>query len=253
MGFFRGGTIFFLGVLLLISLFVGNLFFVLYSSLDYKNVQEHFTPILSNVIYGGMDEQQINEAFDMMINYCQQKDNFPIDSGVFIFDIPCSSILSQTPQQVLILEVESFINKVYYNEYECSFFDCFSQQNLPFFLISKNTQDYVKSKFYFFLVLSLILTGLIFLLLQHKKSILIVLGSLIILSSLPLIKIGSLSTILSGEHIPEVLSLFTGKATTTFWVVFVLGIILICLGIGLRFWNYEKIKEFFSKIKNKKK
>ena len=98
-----------------------------------------------------------------------------------------------------------------------------------------------KLYWYYSLFASLILIALMFLLIEKKKNIFINVGILIIISSLPLL---ALNWIVSSFNFADILFL---KANIIFWIVFVLGIILVTVGIGLKFWKFDREVEENSK------
>jgi hypothetical protein len=253
MGFLRGSLVIFLGILLFVSIFSSILLFVLSSSLEYKNVEKHFNPIISTVIYDSIDTLKVEERFLDMQSYCLDHQNYVIIQNNYNFDISCSDILEGDYQSVLEKQVDEFVSETYYRGYDCSFLDCFSKEGVPFFLISQETQNYVKSKFYFMIVFSLVLAGLMFLFLENRRNLLIVIGSLLIVSSLPLMKLGSLPLLFSGDYVPEVVSLFSETASFVFWFVFILGLFILGGGIALKFWGIDRIKGIFQRDNSVKK
>ena len=76
--------------------------------------------------------------------------------------------------------------------YNCDFWDCLVKDEAPFFLVSKKAHDYWLEKFYFALVASLILLAITFFLVENKLNWPIYAGSILILSTIPLLKIESL-------------------------------------------------------------
>jgi len=254
MGFIRGGLLFVVGVLLLLSLLIGNVLLVLSSSLQYENIQEKLTPVIGEIIFEQTDISKFQESFDIMKEYCEQGNKQVIvKEESYDFEISCDEILTGTPEGVLDSQVEKFLQENYYKEYDCEFFDCFEENPVPFFLISEMTHNYIQSKYYYVLVVSLVLLVVMFFLVEDKRNLLIIAGILLILSSLPFMKLNAFSSAVSGDYSSQIFSLFFEQARVVFWWMFVIGLLILGTGIGLRFWNFEKAKKIFERKKRKKK
>ncbi len=255
MGFIRGGLLFIVCILLLLSLLIGNAFLVLSSSLEYENVQEKLNPVIKEIIYGEVDVSKMQDSFDVMKKYCAEGNTqVIIKEEDYDLTIPCEDILTGTPESVLDSQVDKFIQENYYKNYNCTFIQCFKENSVPFFLISEMTKNYIKSKFYYIMVVSFVLLFLMFFLIEDKRNVLIILGILLVLSSLPLMKLSAFSSIGPNEFSSQIFSLFFEQAHKIFLWVFVIGLLIFGLGIGLRFWNPEKARKIFErKTFNKKK
>src|SRR3989344_8616115 len=150
MGFFRGGALFFVGVLLFFSLLAMNSFFTLATSLKYENVQQEATPLVAELFEGLNEENR--------------------------------TLFNETVAQ-------EFLQDVYYKDYGCGFWKCFIQEEIPFFLVSEQARDYWKGKLYLALIVSLVLSAIAFFLVENKKNWPVVVGGILILSAIPLLKI----------------------------------------------------------------
>ena len=207
MGFFRGSLLFTISILLFVSLLAANSFLTLSVSLGYENVQKEINPLiyeLAGTYSGGENISYINET------------------------------------------IHKEVQNSYYKEYDCDFWDCLAKEETPLFLISQKAKDYWNEKFYYSLLISLALVGLIFLLVQNKLNWPILVGSILILSALPLLKIKQFISLLIPEKLATfllLLSIFFSKANTVFWISFILGLVLIGLGLGLKFSNTSFLKK----------
>ena len=265
MGFFRS-SFFGLACLLVFSSFLAmNLFLTLDSSLKYENVQSEIpslineltnspTGILSLVDFGDID---INQATDkakvFMENYCQNNTEYVFSFDGRTISIPCSS-LEKGPEAVLNETASDFVDDIYYKEYDCNFLNCFTKEKVPFFLVSQKAKDYWHQKFLYALIISLVLMAFLLLLVESRINWPILVGSLLILSALPLLKIKSLILFFIPEklHVVSVfLGIFFTQAYGTFWISFIIGLVLIGLGLGLRFSNAEFVERIIEKIEKK--
>ena len=102
---------------------------------------------------------------------------------------------------------------------------------------------------YFLVSLSLII--LIFFLVEQKQNFPVVIGAIIIISSLPLLKIEGFIVSLAGD-LEALFDMALINITFMFWFSFILGLILIGMGIGWRIWAPDSIKKKFSKKDIKK-
>jgi hypothetical protein len=221
--------------------------------------QANFTN--ANII---MLSNSIDSDYSLMLDYCSAHDSIEGLNISLLSDINLSCekvILGQ--EQFKELLTESVIENVYYHDYDCDFWKCLSKTGSPFFFISNQAREYWHSKFYLFLMISLILAGLLFFITDHKTSFPIVLGTIIVLSSLPLIKLADIlllifSPFLKGldffnlvdaNTILSIIKIFFTQSFFIFWFMISLGIILILFGFVWKFWNFftGNTKKMFSK------
>lgn len=252
MGFMRGGGLFFIGLLFLISLLVGNVFLVLSGSLEYKNVKEKLTPVISNLVFGVIDLSEADANLNAMKAGCEGKEEIILDKDYQLV-MSCDEIKTLSAKEIVDEQIQKFMNETYYKEYDCSFIECFGENQVPFFLVSKMSRDYIKNKYYYVLAFSVLLASLMFLLTKNKKNFPIIIGILFVLSSLPFMKLDVFSSAVSGSYASQIFSLFFEQAKVIFWWMFIIGIVFIGAGIGLRFWKFEKGNEITSKTKITKK
>ena len=95
-------------------------------------------------------------------------------------------------------------------------------------------------------MISLILAALIFLIVEQKQNFPIVLGLVVLISSLPFMRADSfvsfLAVDLSGFIIP-----FLGNIRNVFWFSLIVGFLFIASGIAWRFLRPDLLKKKFSK------
>jgi len=261
MGLIRGGLLVIASVLLFLLFLAGNLFFAFNLSLDYNNVQTELKPIITDIVEKNNLRQNINQEFWVMESYCQNNSEYVFsneNSGDFnyVFSIPCD-VVSQGPESVIDYGINSLIEKSYYKDYNCNFWDCFKQKD-PLFLFSKQAQDYWNSKFYLILSLSIVLIILIFLLAEKKSNFPVIIGSLLVLSSM-LLKLSSafflklaLSTLSFFTEFDSSFDMFNFvlvQLNSVILITFIIGIIILAIGIILKLFKVGfKISNIFSKL-----
>lgn len=261
MGFFRGGLVLLLGILLFFSFLAMNSFFILSSSLKYDNVKEGLYPIVKDLSESGgrgilpedvVGEFNLTKAGEDALRigkfYCKnQNATYYVSSyGGYNINISCEDIINSTNSQSIIDKTyEDVIYDIYYKEYDCNFWDCFSKTELPFFLVSEKARDYWMEKFYFALISSLVLILLIFLFIEQKVNTPIVVGILLVLSSFPLLKLKDLLYFLAGKF-SVLINLFLSATRQVFILSLIIGIALLAAGIALRLWFPDMIKKKLS-------
>src|SRR3989344_9484351 len=149
MGLIRGGLFVIASVLLFIALLVGNLFLTLNKSLEYENIQEK----LPSLIRSYAEEQfrltaTINREFPTINAYCQNNSEYVFNEYGRTFIVPCG-IVSQGPELIVENEINRFVEETYYKDYNCNFWNCFKETEIPFFLVSEKAKNYWNEKFYF--------------------------------------------------------------------------------------------------------
>ncbi len=275
MGFIRGGLLVIVITFLFLSIFVGNFSFILTSSLKYENVQPQILSIIDQISLGEGREnlrQELEEQIDVIESDCKTNSEYIFNYGSQTFQISCESIneeiekisnLSQELSQdekveILINEtLKGFVKEIYYQEYDCNYWDCFEKTENPLFLVSEKSRDYWKNIFYISLGASLVLIALSFFLMEKKTNLPILVGSLLIISSLPLMKLNTIMSSLTGPLTQmftfDITSLFFSKSYSASIKFLIMGIIILAIGILLKVFKIGfKISEIISKIKKDK-
>ena len=240
MGLIGNGLMFIAGVLLLISLIAGNLFLTMSMSLDYNNIKDKLITDVKNSQQGNNKINEVTNNFNYAMISCQNNSEYDFNSEKigYTLIIPCEIVL-QGQEATINYASEKFVNDFYYKEYDCGFWKCAGSSTTVF--VSETAKDYWTQKFYLSLLVSAVLTLIVFFLLEKKKSIFFDLSVLIIISALPLLGI---NWIISSFNFADVLFL---KAINVFRIMLILGIALILVGIILKFWGFFGGDEKFSR------
>ena len=158
MGVIKGLLLVLVSTLFFLAVFSSFLTFTLASSLKYDNVKIELTSLIKIFAEGqsGLNEK-LNEILPMMKIYCNTSSEYVLSYENYTITIPCETILKGN-SAIINYSSEEVIKQIYYKNYQCSFFDCFSkQQGLPLFLISETTRAFLISKFYILLASSIAL------------------------------------------------------------------------------------------------
>lgn len=261
MSFIRKGVLVVFSFLFFLCLLISGLFLVFYLSLDYDSVNAGLNHVVMGLPEGETILQEISSQKPMFEIYC-------LDNSEFSFSNPFTNEVENISCVELLDDTEGFINnrisktiqKKYYDEYDCGFFDCLEKTKDPFSLISKNALNYWKAKFFYSLIALFLLAIIIFLLVENKSNFFILSSLLFAFSSIVLFKLNVIVGIifdffrksieigaLSPSLIPEIFSLFLSKSSFVF-VVFICvaalflasGVIMKIFGISLWFkWKSE--------------
>lgn len=253
MGFFRGGLLVIVSILLFLTLLLGNIFLVLSMSLQYDNIRDALVPLArefvedkSNMIVEDFNlTEEMEEAREVMQDYCNNHTDYVFSGGGYTFVVPCE-LANETPETLFEKGIDTIVEQTYYKDYDCGFWDCFGEE-LPFFLISEKAKDYWKEKFYFVLVASLILVILMFFLVGQKQNFPILFGSLLAISSLPLLRLESLASVIGGDAAVDFTSFFFSSSGGIFWTLFIIGLVILGVGIAWRILTLDSIKKKLSK------
>lgn len=250
MGFLKKGGVVLICIILLLSFIIGNALFTVSSSLKYDNVQKNFNPILKEIVYDDFNGSEIEDNFGFLHDFCEKNpnQNYLIEHEIYNVSIPCSDVLEGNQQTFIDKQINDFIEEIYYAEYNCGFFDCFKGNSVPFFLLSEKSKDYLSGKFYWSIFISIILAVLIFFLLENKDNLWILLGSLLIISAIPFFKISSFT--FGNSTFAKIYSVFLGSSHKIFIICLVLGVLLLAIGVLLKFWSFEEIVSLFRKKDN---
>ena len=142
MGVIKGGLFIVAGILLFILLLLSNLFLTLNWSLDYETIK----PELNNVIQDIAEEKidlrgEVERVLPLMNVYCQNNQEYVFAQEGYTVVIPCE-VVSQGSDVIIEHSISYLVDEVYYEEYDCGFWDCFGKTGSPFFLVSAKAKDY---------------------------------------------------------------------------------------------------------------
>jgi hypothetical protein len=269
MGFFRGGLLVIICILLFLSFLAMNSFATLNSSLKYENVQEQIAPIVENITSGAITDlipeefqdsigdfnltKEMEAAKEAMRPYCENVSEYEyvFQEGGFTFTVPCD-LLNETPETLIQKGIEDIVEDTYYSEYDCGFWDCIEKTGSPLFLFSEQAQEYWKGKFYYALVVSLILIALMFFLVKTKPNWPIITGALLIGSVIPIKSLEKILTSVVGSPFDALVGIFFSRASAVFWTSLIIGLLVLGGGIAWRVLAKDSIKKRMSKKDVKK-
>lgn len=256
MGFIRGSLVFILGLILLVSLIAGNIFLTLSLSSNPENLKEELTSETEKLIGSaaesvldiGVDEA-IDEVLPELQAHCENNTEYVFSEQGYTISIPCETV--QKGKEAIIEEgIGDVVDEVYEKEYECSsVWECVSSSNFEnsLYLFSEEAKQEWKSKFNLTLFLSLVLIVIMFFLVSQKIDLPIIVGFLIILSSLPILGINKITSFLDSAF-TQIIPLLFSESGFVFSLMLIIGIALLTFGILGKFFQFGHF--FLEKINN---
>jgi hypothetical protein len=247
MGFIRGAAVTVLGIVLLISLFVMNATLTLTWSLEYETLK----PVLKETVMSYADqelglEEYLDEATAIMQEYCENKTEFVFDQDGMTYTIPCETV-NQGGEAVLDQGIDALMQGIYYAEYDCEFWECVKTSDNFLVLISEKAHDYWQSKFLIFLLTSIALFLLMFIVSNKKSNVFILGGLLTIISSLPFMKLTWIANFVP-ESFKSIFLSFFARSHNVFLIMIIIGLFLLGLGVAFHFLKWGlKIHKLFKK------
>ncbi|GIU68263.1 MAG: hypothetical protein KatS3mg001_113 [Candidatus Pacearchaeota archaeon] len=259
MGFIKGTLLLILTFIIFLLLLITFTFASLTFSLSYENVQENSKNLVKDIADKEILKYNVSYEIDNYINqfksYCQQNPN--VQEYVVSFEnstikISCSSI-SQPKEEIINNVVESFVYGFYFKKYECGFFDCFSKEKIPLFLISKKAKDYFRDKFYLTLGIALILAAISYVFLENKINWPIFAGFLIIISAFVFKIILGVVFSIFKEPYSLFLGILLNKAGSVFWFSLITGFLFLSSGLIIKMIVFRySLKDFLSRFSKQK-
>lgn len=247
MGVIRGGLLVIVSVLLFVSLFAGFLLLTMSWSLNYENVKVNLKEAIGGTVGEAVNiRNALVDNYPEMVLYCETYSDYVVSFEGQTITIPCSVIMVGE-DQVFDSGVDYLVETIYFTQYDCSFWDCFSEDEVPFFLVSAKAQQYWYTNFNYVLLVIGILAILGFLLSEKKSNFFLLVSVLVILAALPFAKFNWFIGMF-GDEAQGLLSVFFSKAYTVFISGLILGGILLVIGVILKFFKVGfKIQSIFAK------
>src|SRR3989344_6693296 len=263
MNFIRGSLLVIISALILISFLFLGIFATLNYSLKYDIIKPQIKTFIKELVKNEVNKTIIDEQVKILQTYCKTNQDYVFNDEAtnYTFVIPCEIIVNGA-DEIINAESNLLIDHYYYKEYSCKFLKCFKEET-PFFLISEYAKNHWKKQFYTFLIISVLLAALLFLLVEKKNNFPFIAGSLLSVSFIPVALLDSIGRaiikiVLSGAglalenlrniNLNAVVAIFFSKANSVFLTGFIIGLVLIAIGIFLKLLKIGfKIEHWFEK------
>ncbi len=238
MGLIRGGLLTFACILLFLSLFSMNTFWTFSMSLKYDNVKTELVSIISDTIRNQTNTaEEMDNALAGMQRTCINQTEIVQMFGEETYTFPCE-IVNQGSEAVITYAVTSLVEEKYYQEYDCKLWQC--SYTPPYHLVSAKAQSYWSNWFYLSILVSLALAVAIFFLVENRNNFPFIVGIILVISSSLLLLVPWLISLLGYWDFLKIFVLFFSKSYLVFLISFVLGIILLGVGLVLKFLGIGK-------------
>lgn len=126
---------------------------------------------------------------------------------------------------------------IYYRNYNCNFWDCFSKEPL-FFLFSEKAQNYWMINFYISLAILICLAVIAFFLVEKKSNLFLVLGIFLIVLSFPFWNLNWILSFFEGDYI-QFFTIFFVESKTIFVFSLFFGLAFLGLSLAFKFWDLD--------------
>ena len=249
MGVLRGGFVVILSVVFFLAIFLSNAFLNLTWALEFQTLQ----PNLENYANGMVNETGIRDQLVDNIQgieyYCMTHTNYVFVQNQFSLEIPCT-VVDGGVDKIISYGIDQLIENIYYEEYDCEFWNCIKESDQPLVLISEKAKNYWFDKFKLALWISIIAFALLFIFSRDKGWAVMWSGIMVMLSAFIFKKFGWVfSKLLPNISILDILKVFLSKSQNVFIIMMVVGGFLFVMGVILKFF---KVGFSFSKIFKKK-
>jgi hypothetical protein len=251
MGILKSGALVIIGGIFLITGLLMSTILVFQNSVSYENLDSGLSTYLDSLLKETNFEKSIEENLPIMQLYCQNNSEYSFfdknTNEVFVLDC---GIINNGAEEIKNKIMEDLLESIYYEEYDCNFFDCFKKTESGFFLFSKKAYDYWGNLFYKFLFLILISFGIIFFLVEKKSNAFVLSGILLVLSVIPLLFFNKI--LIKIPYIKEFIFLFS-SSSSVFWKFILIGGLICLVGFLIKFFSVGfKISNFFQKFQKNK-
>jgi hypothetical protein len=239
MGFIRGAAITLFSIVLLISLFLMNLSLTVSWSLEHDTLQSALNVSAGDFLKNSLGAEKVfgEETKAYMKSYCLVNNEYNFTYEKYIITIPCNVVAKGT-DSMINYGIANLMDSVYYDKYDCEFWTCVKDSQVPLVLFSEKAMDYWRSKFILLALISFALFALTFLISTKKSVTLIVTGILLILSSLPFRSLNWALKVIPKQF-SGIFSVFFTRAHSVFLIILIIGIIFIGIGFVFRFFGWS--------------
>jgi hypothetical protein len=251
MGVIRGALVAIISILLFLSLFGMSTFLTMSLSLEYDILEPELTSSIMGVVSSQINTSDIDEQLLPMALYCENYSEYTFMQEVYNYTVPCELAL-QGSDAILEYIIQSSIEEAYYREYDCEFWECDSDD--PLFLFSQHSKNYWQGLFYKCLIISVILAAALLLVMEKRINWPFLVGIILIVSGLLFLGIGWIFSLVSEWKYVQMVTLFFTKINVAFLYCLVIGVVLIGIGLVLKFLDFgNKITKIFGGEKVKEK
>jgi hypothetical protein len=248
MGFIRGLLLVFVSIILLLSVLCSGIFYTISSSLEYNTVQNHAISVVQPLVEQLNLTQIIDTNRDIITNYCKNNPDYVFNYQGYTFQFSCQDVNSTS--SIISDAIKNFVSSLYYQQYNCNYWDCFGKYSPPLFLISEKSQEYWLNLFYMALAASILSIVLLFFLFRRKYDLLFFSGGILVASALAILGLGKLLATLSNQIISNIALVFFSQTNFVFLRLIIAGGALIFAGLIVELFRAGfKLYDMFSRFR----
>ena len=252
MSFLKGAVIFLVSLVLFITLFFANVFLNLTWSLEHDTLKPNLIQFTNKFIDKVGIGDGINTSLSSMELYCMTHTNYIFMQEDIGVEVPCS-IIDTGAENSISYVIEYIIDKVYYDEYNCEFWNCVKTSKIPFVLISEKAKFYWYDKFKLMIYIAFFAFALSFILLKKKSNAFINAGILTLAAAILFKQFDWVLKIFPDNSLFEFLDIFLAKSLNILIIMCIIGTLLLIIGILFRFFNIgTRISNIFRRRGEKK-
>ncbi len=185
-------------------------------------------------------EKNVNQSYEEFLTMCSGSYLYQNEEFGYSLEIPCE-VVAQGQDEVINYSFDYLTEKLYYQEYECDYWNCLTKTGTPLFLISEKSHDYWMNKFYFMMMVSLVLCGLVFFFSEKKTDSFITVSIILLVSALPLLRIYEFLSFIFSNRILDFLDFFAllfNQSHQVFKTMLTVSILLVAFSVGLKVWFF---------------
>jgi len=256
MGFIRGAFVFVFAIGIFFSLFAANLFLTISLSLNYNNAAPYLKNVSNELAQNSGEKAIILKEYDNKKILCSETNFSEKEINITFKEekipVPCE-VIQKGANSVIDYTLNKSVDYYYYKNYECTFLECIQTKDPTLALVSQTAKDYWQNKFNSTILIAIALFALLFLFIKEKYSSFVLGGILTIFAAMPFKQITWVLSLIPDLLPFKIIPVFFTESTTVFTIMLVLGIILIAIGIGIKFFDWGlKISNLFRKLVKKK-
>jgi hypothetical protein len=250
MGFIRGLLLVFVSIILLLSVLCSGIFYTISSSLEYNTVQNHAVSVIQPLVEQLNLTQIVDANKEIITTYCENNPEYVFSYQGYTFQFSCQDINSTS--SIISDAIKNFVSNLYYQQYNCNYWDCFGKYSPPLFLISEKSQEYWLNLFYMALAASVLSIVLLFFLFRKKYDLLFFSGGVLVVSAFAILGIGKLLATLSNQLISNIALVFFSQTNLVFLRLVIAGGALIFAGLIVELFRAGfKIYNMFARFRKR--
>lgn len=211
----------------------------------YENINGLIATIMKEQLNTLFNENQLDQVYSTLYLQCSQTGQLPPDFSQ-IFNLNCGDVLKTDRSGFSDLIVKPTVDSIYYRKFDCNFIDCIRQGNSNnlIVLISEQGNLFYRSLLVYLLVGTSVGLAMLLISIETWAGRLKAVGWSLVFTALPFVILNFIQPSLISSLPPEIgtvakpiIDSLTSSLTKKFIIVLVIGLALLVVGYGLRFYK----------------